>query len=145
MSARSPWRRSRIKAVGSRPWPAVFALAAALSVPPMAAATAQAQKPNIIVIMGDDIGWSNVGAYHQGLMYSTTPNLDQMASEGMRFTDYYAEPSCTAGRRSFERRAIVAVNPHSRRLEEDWHATSEHTGGGVARSFRSASANTKMS
>jgi arylsulfatase len=51
--------------------------------------------------MGDDIGWANVGAYNQGLMYSTTPNLDKMASEGMRFTDYYAEPSCTAGRANF--------------------------------------------
>ena len=51
--------------------------------------------------MGDDIGWYNIGAYHQGLMYSTTPNLDKLASEGMRFTDYYAEPSCTAGRANF--------------------------------------------
>ena len=59
------------------------------------------KKPNIIVIMGDDIGWENIGAYHQGLMYSTTPNLDKLASEGLRFTDYYAEPSCTAGRANF--------------------------------------------
>ena len=64
-------------------------------------AQAQASKPNIIVIMGDDIGWFNVGAYNQGLMYQTTPNLDKLASEGMRFTDYYAEPSCTAGRANF--------------------------------------------
>src|SRR5271165_1486471 len=62
---------------------------------------AQEQKPNIIVIMGDDVGWSNIGAYNQGLMYSTTPNLDNLASQGMRFTDYYAEPSCTAGRANF--------------------------------------------
>ena len=62
---------------------------------------AQEKKPNIIVIMGDDVGWSNIGAYHQGLMYSTTPNLDNLASQGMRFTDYYAEPSCTAGRANF--------------------------------------------
>jgi hypothetical protein len=61
--------------------------------------TQQQQKPNIVVIMGDDIGWSNVGAYHQGLMYSTTPNLDKIASEGI--TDYYAEPSCTAGHANF--------------------------------------------
>ena len=65
-------------------------------------ASAQAQtKPNIIVIMGDDVGWENIGAYHQGLMYDTTPNLDKLATEGMRFTDYYAEPSCTAGRANF--------------------------------------------
>ena len=59
------------------------------------------KKPNILVIMGDDIGWENIGAYHQGLMYDTTPNLDQLAADGMRFTDYYAEPSCTAGRANF--------------------------------------------
>ena len=59
------------------------------------------QKPNIIMIMGDDIGWFNIGAYHQGMMAGRTPNLDQLASEGMRFTDYYAEASCTAGRANF--------------------------------------------
>ena len=64
-------------------------------------AQAADKKPNIVVIMGDDIGWLNVGAYHQGLMYSTTPNLDKLAADGMRFTDYYAEPSCTAGRANF--------------------------------------------
>jgi arylsulfatase A-like enzyme len=58
-------------------------------------------KPNILVIMGDDVGWSNIGAYHQGLMYHTTPNLDRLAKDGMRFTDYYAEASCTAGRANF--------------------------------------------
>jgi len=58
-------------------------------------------KPNIIVIMGDDIGWFNIGAYHQGIMASKTPNLDKLATQGMRFTDYYAEPSCTAGRANF--------------------------------------------
>ena len=75
---------------------ASLAVVAGTSMP----ATAQ-QKPNILVIMGDDIGWSNVGAYHQGLMYETTPNLDQMAKDGMRLTDYYAEASCTAGRANF--------------------------------------------
>jgi arylsulfatase len=59
------------------------------------------KQPNIVVIMGDDVGWENIGAYHQGLMYSTTPNLDKLAAEGMRLTDYYAEPSCTAGRANF--------------------------------------------
>jgi arylsulfatase A-like enzyme len=72
-----------------------------------AAATAQpaggssGTKPNIIVIMGDDIGWENIGAYNQGMMYDTTPNLNQLAKDGMRFTDYYAEASCTAGRANF--------------------------------------------
>jgi arylsulfatase len=51
--------------------------------------------------MGDDIGWFNIGAYHQGIMAGRTPNLDRLASEGMRFTDYYAEASCTAGRANF--------------------------------------------
>jgi arylsulfatase A-like enzyme len=59
------------------------------------------QRPNVIVIMGDDIGWSNIGIYNQGVMAGRTPNLDRMASEGMRFTDYYAEASCTAGRANF--------------------------------------------
>jgi arylsulfatase len=66
-----------------------------------ATASAQQQRPNIIVIMGDDIGWFNIGAYHQGMMASRTPNLDRLAAEGMRFTDYYAEASCTAGRANF--------------------------------------------
>jgi arylsulfatase len=60
-----------------------------------------ADKPNIIFIMGDDIGWSNIGVYNQGIMAGRTPNLDRLASEGMRFTDYYAEASCTAGRANF--------------------------------------------
>ena len=60
-----------------------------------------APKPNILVIMGDDVGWFNIGAYHQGMMSGKTPNLDRLASEGMRFTDYYAEASCTAGRANF--------------------------------------------
>jgi arylsulfatase A-like enzyme len=55
-------------------------------------------KPNILVIMGDDIGWENLGSYHQGLMLDATPNLDKLAKQGLRFTDYYAEASCTAGR-----------------------------------------------
>jgi arylsulfatase len=59
------------------------------------------KAPNIVVIMGDDIGWSNIGVYNQGMMAGRTPNLDQLAAEGMRFTDYYAEASCTAGRANF--------------------------------------------
>jgi arylsulfatase len=51
--------------------------------------------------MADDIGWFNLSAYHQGIMASRTPNLDKLASQGMRFTDYYAEASCTAGRANF--------------------------------------------
>jgi arylsulfatase len=51
--------------------------------------------------MGDDIGWFNLGSYNQGIMLSATPNLDKLATEGMRFTDYDAEASCTAGRANF--------------------------------------------
>src|SRR5690349_21838121 len=59
------------------------------------------KPPNILMIMGDDVGWFNIGAYHQGIMAGKTPNLDKLAAEGMRFTDYYAEASCTAGRANF--------------------------------------------
>jgi arylsulfatase A-like enzyme len=65
------------------------------------AQTAQAKQPNIIVIMGDDIGWFNLGSYNLGIMLNATPNLDKLATEGMRLTDYYAEASCTAGRANF--------------------------------------------
>jgi len=66
------------------------------------ATTAHAQsKPNIVFIMADDVGWFNVGAYHRGIMAGRTPNLDQLARQGMMFTDYYAEASCTAGRANF--------------------------------------------
>jgi arylsulfatase len=58
-------------------------------------------RPNILVIMGDDIGQSNISAYTFGLMGYRTPNIDRIAREGMMFTDYYAEQSCTAGRSSF--------------------------------------------
>jgi len=59
------------------------------------------RKPNIVVIMADDIGWSNIGVYSMGMMAGKTPNLDKLAKEGMVFTDYYAEASCTAGRAAF--------------------------------------------
>jgi len=64
--------------------------------------SAEARKrPNIVIIWGDDIGQSNVSAYTRGLMGYQTPNIDSVAREGMLFTDYYAEQSCTAGRASF--------------------------------------------
>jgi arylsulfatase A-like enzyme len=62
---------------------------------------AQNKKPNILVIFGDDIGQTNISAYSFGLMGYKTPNIDRLAHEGMMFTDYYAENSCTAGRSSF--------------------------------------------
>lgn len=62
---------------------------------------AASEKPNILVIMGDDIGIPNLSAYSHGLMGYKTPNIDRIANEGMMFTDYYSENSCTAGRASF--------------------------------------------
>ena len=59
------------------------------------------KKPNIVMIMGDDIGMWNTGAYHRGMMAGRTPNIDKLAAEGAIFTDYYAEASCTAGRANF--------------------------------------------
>ena len=83
-------------------WPGFLALMVAITVAVLPAAAQQQQRrPNILVIMGDDVGWFNIGAYHQGIMSGKTPNLDKLASEGMRFTDYYAEASCTAGRANF--------------------------------------------
>ena len=58
-------------------------------------------KPNIVVIWGDDIGITNLSCYSDGLMGYRTPNIDRIAQEGMRFTDFYGEQSCTAGRSSF--------------------------------------------
>jgi arylsulfatase len=63
-------------------------------------AAAQA-RPNILVIFGDDIGVANVSAYGHGVVGYRTPNIDRLAKEGMMFTDYYAEQSCTAGRSAF--------------------------------------------
>jgi arylsulfatase A-like enzyme len=79
----------------------VTLLAGAITASPALAQQPQQQKPNIVVIMGDDIGMWNIGAYHRGLMAGRTPNLDKIAKEGMLFTDYYAEASCTAGRANF--------------------------------------------
>ena len=80
---------------------ALGATAALVAMIGTADAARAADKPNIVFIMGDDIGWFNIGAYHQGIMAGKTPNLDKLASEGIRFTDYYAEASCTAGRANF--------------------------------------------
>src|SRR5262245_16082349 len=68
---------------------------------PQQPATASGRKPNIRVIWGDDVGIANVSAYSFGLMGYKTPNIDRIAREGLMFTDYYAEQSCTAGRASF--------------------------------------------
>jgi hypothetical protein len=73
-------------------------IAVILLAPP---AQAQAKKPNILVIFGDDIGLWNVSAYNRGMMGYRTPNIDRIAREGAIFTDHYAQQSCTAGRAAF--------------------------------------------
>ena len=72
-------------------------VAAVTLIPPAQAA----EKPNILVIWGDDIGWSNISAYNHGMMGYRTPSIDRIAAEGAMFTDFYAQQSCTAGRASF--------------------------------------------
>jgi arylsulfatase len=76
----------------------VLTLAAVLL---LAAPLAAQDRPNILVIWGDDIGWANIGAYNHGMMGYETPNIDRIANEGAMFTDHYAQQSCTAGRASF--------------------------------------------
>ena len=78
-------------------------LALALGLALIGAASLQAadKKPNILVIMADDIGVMNISAYHHGMMGGRTPNIDRLANEGALFTDYYGQQSCTAGRAAF--------------------------------------------
>jgi arylsulfatase A-like enzyme len=84
-------------------WFAGLAAAALLCATMIATSSSAAadKKPNIVIIWGDDIGQSNISGYSHGLMGYQTPNIDRLAKEGMMFTDYYAEQSCTAGRASF--------------------------------------------
>ena len=70
------------------------------------AAVAQATKPNILFIMGDDIGWMQPSIYHRGLAVGETPNIDRIGNEGAIFMTYYAEQSCTAGRNASSRACI---------------------------------------
>ena len=79
---------------------ALVILIAALAVAPISG-LAQQQKPNILVIFGDDIGILNVSAYGRGVVGYTTPNIDRIATQGAIFTDYYGQQSCTAGRSAF--------------------------------------------
>ena len=76
-------------------------LTIALALPRAGSAQDQSSKPNILVIMGDDIGFWDISTYNQGMMGFHTPNIDSIANDGMKFTDAYAENSCTAGRSAF--------------------------------------------
>ncbi len=80
---------------------AMTVLAAASALPASSALAQDAQKPNIVFIMGDDIGWMQPSIYHRGLMEGETPNIDRIGNEGAIFMTYYAEQSCTAGRNAF--------------------------------------------
>ena len=80
---------------------AIGLLASALVATAPSLAQAQAKKPNILIIWGDDIGWYNVSAYNLGVMGYRTPNIDRIAKEGALFTDWYGQQSCTAGRAAF--------------------------------------------
>src|SRR5258708_22285480 len=77
-----------------------------------ASAQQQQQKPNILVIMADDIGYWNISAYNRGMMGYHTPNIDRIANEGAIFTDYYGQQSCTAGRAAF----VTGQSPFRTRL-----------------------------
>src|SRR5262249_30634683 len=93
-------RRDRLKFNSLAASVAVTALFSLVS-PALAQTQPQPQRPNIVIIWGDDIGQSDVSAYSRGLMGFKTPNIDRIAKEGVMFTDYYGEQSCTAGRASF--------------------------------------------
>src|SRR6516165_3511538 len=84
----------------------VMRQAAAVTLLPIAALTPRARaqeekKPNILFIMGDDLGWMQPSIYHRGLMVGETPNIDRIGREGAMFTDYVAMQSCTSGRNAF--------------------------------------------
>lgn len=80
---------------------AKIAVIAIVATTAIASAQTPAKKPNILFIMGDDIGWFNPSCYNSGLMGYKTPNIDRIAAEGARFTDWYGQQSCTAGRAAF--------------------------------------------
>ncbi|CAA0087045.1 Uncharacterised protein [Starkeya nomas] len=89
---RRGWSRSSAAALG---------IALGITAPGLAQAQTQPARPNILFIMGDDIGYMQPSIYHRGLMVGETPNIDRIGQEGALFTDYYAEQSCTAGRNAF--------------------------------------------
>ena len=93
--------KEKIKKAGM--WVAVGSVLAAgvIATPQKVEAQKNNDKPNILVIWGDDIGWANISAYNHGMMGYQTPNIDRLAKEGIMFTDWYSQQSCTAGRAAF--------------------------------------------
>src|SRR6187455_1756208 len=96
----------RIRGIGISLAMALIVLASLLSF--TTPTWAQDKKPNILFIMGDDIGWMQPSCYHRGLMVGETPNIDRIANEGGLFMTYYAESSCTAGRCAF----VTGMTPY---------------------------------
>jgi arylsulfatase A-like enzyme len=97
LQASASWHRRWCAAVTG----ATALMSITLSGPATGQAQPPQQRPNIVVIMGDDVGVWNISAYHRGMMGGSTPNIDRIAKEGALFTDYYAQQSCTAGRAAF--------------------------------------------
>jgi arylsulfatase len=93
--------RKQSMSITRRVWLGLLVSSAAVMMANAPAAAQQQQRPNIVIIWGDDVGQSNISAYSHGVMGYKTPNIDRLAKEGVMFTDYYAEQSCTAGRASF--------------------------------------------
>jgi arylsulfatase A-like enzyme len=87
--------------VSRRCWIGLLAGVASVSMASVPASAQQQQKPNILFIMGDDIGWMQPSIYHRGLMVGETPNIDRIGNEGAIFMDYLAMQSCTSGRNAF--------------------------------------------
>ena len=115
------FRRERKMRFAKNIWPGLLALAAVATTAGTPALAQQPQKPNILVIMGDDIGYWNISAYNRGMMGYRTPNIDRIANEGAIFTDYYGQQSCTAGRAAF----ITGQSPSADRTPEGRPACSE--------------------
>ena len=82
-------------------WLGLLAIIFAAAIVPQQALAQAPSKPNILFIMGDDIGWMQPSIYHRGLMVGETPNIDRIGREGAIFMTYYAEQSCTSGRNAF--------------------------------------------
>ncbi|MGO9109204.1 MAG: sulfatase-like hydrolase/transferase, partial [Thermoguttaceae bacterium] len=97
----SPSASNKTTPATTSPLPSAKELAKADDPAPAAEPATSGKKPNIVVIMSDDVGIWNIGAYSHGMMAGKTPHLDRLAKQGMLFTDYYAEASCTAGRANF--------------------------------------------
>src|SRR5580692_568784 len=94
-------KKEFMMSIGGKTGFGLLALAVTTTIASAPVSAQQQQKPNILVIMADDIGYWNISAYNRGMMGYHTPNIDRIANEGAIFTDYYGQQSCTAGRAAF--------------------------------------------